>query len=562
MRMTIRKKLYGGFGVILLLFMLVSLVNINRMMKVEDTYQGLVEQQAASVSLVKDLSLAIRDENISISTFLQSGSSAEIEYYRKAVNRYNNISDKLEPIIDKTDKWQILMGLDLLQQQYTSNMEQVIELKLAGNQAGYEKLMGSSEPIIQKFRETAERFVALQETELSDSVADTSKETAMTFRLLSIITGALILLSMGIAFWIARLITRPVQQLSQAAEQIASGDLTHEDISIQSQDEIGVLSASFNQMSRNLRKLITQMSESAEHVAASSQQLTAGAEHTTKATEQVVQIIEQTAAGAQAQIQNVHEGIGFVRHLSQDAGHIAESAQEVSEKAAFAADVSEQGSHAIRSAVEQMNLIHQTVEGIVEEVSRLGRRSAEIGEIVGVISGIASQTNLLALNAAIEAARAGEAGRGFAVVASEIRRLADQSSRSGNTITELVKAIQQDTEQTVAAVRAGIGVVETGLRAVGVAGDSFQNIQEAVQTVSGQIQAVSASSQKMSSDTETLVTTMEAIQVIADETSEGTTSVSAASQEQLATMEEISSSSGDLTRMSEKLLDLVSSFKV
>jgi methyl-accepting chemotaxis protein len=562
MKMTISKKLYLGFSAILLLLAISSVTNGFQMLSIEKTYQQLLNNQAASVSYVKDLSLAVKDEELSINAFISSGDTAHIDVYRQSVTKYNAVSESLQALIQDRDKWQILQGLDLLQQQYTSNIENMIEYKLQDRTEAYLALVATNEPIIQKFRETADRFVELQTGQLTDETASVAKQiegTQLTIIILSVVS---LLLGAGVAVWIAGNITKPVKILSRASEKIASGDLTGDNISVSTKDEIAVLSATFNNMTANLRNLIAKLTDSAQQVAASSEELTAGAEHTTKATEQVVSITEQVSAGSQEQMGKINESMGFVNHLTLEAGQIAEKALSVSQQSQFAADVSREGTIAVSSVIDQMNQIQHTVENIAGEVSRLGERSKEIGEIVAVISDISSQTNLLALNAAIEAARAGEAGRGFAVVASEIRKLADQSAGSSKLIIGLVQTIQQDTEKTIASVQTGIGAVESGKSAVTAAGSSFDSIQNAVLSVTDQIQSVSDAAQKMSANTEILVQAINTIQKIADETSSGTISVSAATQEQLATMEQITSSSGNLTQMSEELLELVGSFKV
>lgn len=562
MKMTISKKLYFGFSAILLLLAISSVTNSFQMQSTGKTYQNLLNQQAASVSAVKDLSLAVKDEELSINSFFSSGDAAYIDQYRGAVKRYNQISVTLQPLMADRDKWQILQGLDLLQQQYTSNIETMIEYKLQNRDEALSKLHETNQPIMEKFRETANRFVELQSSDLNETTEDVQKQVNGSLLMTIAISLISLLAGGGIAFWIARNITRPVKVLSVASEKIASGDLTGEPIVIQTKDEIAALSIAFNNMTANLRNLISKMTVSAQHVAASSQELTAGAEHTTKATEQVVSITEQVSAGSQEQLERINESMVFVSGLTREAGQIAEKSLSVSQQSQYAAEVSEEGNEALSSVIEQMNHIQHTVEEIANKVTQLGERSNEIGEIVAVISEISSQTNLLALNAAIEAARAGEAGRGFAVVASEIRKLADQSAGSSKRIAELVKAIQQDMTKTNESVQTGIQVVESGKSAVAVAGSSFDSIRNAVQTVSEQIRSVSDASQSMSSNTETLVQAINAIQKITDDTSSGTISVSAATQEQLATMEQISSSSGNLTEMSEELLEMANTFKV
>lgn len=562
MKNSISTKLYGGFAAILLLLLLITILNAQQMTEVDHRYNELFHYRVASMSSVKDLSIAIRDEGSSIAHFIVDGDLSSIEDYRAAVATYNKISYNVQQYITARDEWQILQGLDLLQQQYSSNIEQMIEHKLQGREAAAMQLASINEPIIQKFRETASRFVALQEQHMEQSLQEVEDKVSRTERLVITLSILSIVVGIAVAYWISRLITRPIRRLALAAGHIAAGDLTQPQIEVRSGDELALLSTAFNTMSANLRSIIARLTSSAEQIAASSQELAAGAEHTVKATEQVVEITESASAGSQEQLIHLHESLSSVRSLSNEAHSIAERSRVVNEKSQYAAAVSTAGSDAVSSAMDQMEQLHYTVEQISGEVTQLAGRSQEIGDITNVIGDISSQTNLLALNAAIEAARAGEAGRGFAVVADEIRKLADQSAQSSKKITELVQTIQQDTRTTIQSVESGMNVASSGRVAVATAGESFAAILASVNDVAEQIESVSAAASGMSGNTALLAEAMETVQHIADETSEGTINVSAATEEQLATMEQITSSCAHLTRMSEELLAVVSTFKV
>ena len=155
-----------------------------------------------------------------------------------------------------------------------------------------------------------------------------------------------------------------------------------------------------------------------------------------------------------------------------------------------------EGNQAIQAAVLQMNAIHDSIRELSGVVEGLGNHSQAIGQIIEVITGIANQTNLLALNAAIEAARAGEHGRGFAVVADEVRKLAEQSSRSAEQISQLINTIQSDTKHAMNSMEAGTREVQQGILVVHEAGETFGQIQMSIGTVSDQVHDVSAAAQE------------------------------------------------------------------
>ncbi|MDF2958300.1 MAG: hypothetical protein K0S39_35 [Paenibacillus sp.] len=382
-----------------------------------------------------------------------------------------------------------------------------------------------------------------------------------------IITQSIILLVVSLAaavaagYYFSSKLAKPIVQLTALTQQAAQGDLTV-NVTVQDKNEIGQLAASFNHMIHNLRQLIHQVGTNSDNVAASAEQLTASASQTSKATEQVAYITEEVAAGTEKQVTALKESSQSVHEISLGIQQIAANAQNVSSTAVHASEKTEQGNLAIQSAIQQMESMQQTVNGLAEVIKELGDRSQEIGQIIEAITGIAQQTNLLALNAAIEAARAGDQGKGFAVVAGEVRKLAEQSSTSAQSIAGLIAVIQGKTTKAVESMEVSIQEVSHGLYAVNTAGQAFTQIQDSIYQVTSQIQEVSASSQQMSANAVQVVQAFETIMQVSDMTASGTQNVSAATEEQLATMEEIASSANLLSSMADELQTVIGRFKV
>lgn len=367
----------------------------------------------------------------------------------------------------------------------------------------------------------------------------------------------------GIIFYlVVSKMIKPIISLAQTSQRIAEGDLTVDEIKVRTQDEIGLLSHSFNQMVSNLRNVIQQVSKSMEQVSASAEELTASAEQTSKSSAQIAGTIQEVAAGSDRQVQSIEESSQAMENVATGVKQIAATAQGVSLSANLTSEKAVVGNDAIQTAVQQMKSINSTVNKLAEVIKVLGERSQEIGKITEVITSISAQTNLLALNAAIEAARAGEHGRGFAVVADEVRKLAEQSVGSSQQISQLIAHIQGETSKAVESMGTATREVLEGIDVVNTAGESFEQIQESVIVVARQIQEVSAAAEEMLASTNQVHQAISQVTEVAYQAASGTQNISAAAQEQFAAMEEIATSANSMSKMAEDLQTLIGTFKL
>lgn len=391
--------------------------------------------------------------------------------------------------------------------------------------------------------------------EMTGAISALTMITSITIVVILAITSLIIM-------WYARRIARPIKELETAARRIAGGDISLSRLSIDSNDEIGRLGQSFEQMTVNLRSLIQKIASATNQVGASAEELSTSSRESAEASNQVAAVIGEVAAGAEKQLKAVDDAASVVEQMSAGVQQIAANANTVAGSSAKSADAAQEGSKAVEKAVMQMSYIAKTVTQSAEMVTKLGERSEEIGQIVDTIAGIAGQTNLLALNAAIEAARAGEQGRGFAVVAEEVRKLAEQSEQAAKQIASLVTEIRQDTHSAVLAMNEGTQQVEVGTEVVNNAGETFKEIYSLFNAVSTQIQEISAAIEELASGSQHIVNSVREIDDISKNTASQAQTVSAATEEQSATSEGIAASSQALSRMSEELTDAVSKFKV
>lgn len=437
-----------------------------------------------------------------------------------------------------------------------------IKLVQGGNAVRAMNNINNGKHALDNFR-AVHQEILLDNEKLMNDAWNESQQSGLV-AVIFLIAGGVVAIAVSIssAIYLNRSVVKPINHVKKQIDEIAEGegDLTKE-LQIKSKDELADLSNSFNAMLRQLRNLISDVSQTTDQVAASSEQLMASANQTSLSTEQIVMIVEEVSAGSDKQLKSVSSASTVVQEISNGADQVAATAEEVVSSSRAASDSVRTGNEAIQSAVQQMSSINSTVSSLSHSIKGLGDKSIEIGTIVKVITTIAEQTNLLALNAAIEAARAGEHGKGFAVVADEVRKLAEESSNSAKQISSLIYAIQNETEQVVSSMEVATSEVSDGINIISSAGTSFEQIQEVVQQVVDQIGQVAHSAKGMVEGTAEMVDSIDEITAVSNQTSAGTNNVSAATEEQLASMEEITASAVALSEMSADLQKIVGKFK-
>lgn len=377
-----------------------------------------------------------------------------------------------------------------------------------------------------------------------------------------VIMVVMMLIVIGITWYFARKLAGRLTFMVQRVAQVADGDLRVSEAGSSSDDEIGQLGVAIESMTNSLRGVIGHVTNSAEQVAASSEQLTTGAEQSAQGAEQVANSIMQVGAGTEKQTGAISKTVAVVERISTEIKQAVANVNVVETTSDKAAGAAKDGGKAVEAAVNQMGNIESKVVHSAQVIGKLGERSKEIGQIVDTISGIAGQTNLLSLNAAIEAARAGEQGRGFSVVAEEVRRLAEQSQEAAKQISGLITEIQVETENAVLAMNEGTHEVRIGSDVVNSAGQAFAEIVTLVDQVSEQVKSIATVIQGIAGDSQEIVTAVKEIDEINKETAGQTQTVSAVTEEQSASMEEIAASSEALAKLAQVLQTAVQRFKI
>ncbi|MBU2701075.1 methyl-accepting chemotaxis protein [Sporomusaceae bacterium BoRhaA] len=396
--------------------------------------------------------------------------------------------------------------------------------------------------------------VSAPETEVMQEMT-TLTRTMLTISFLFILLAVFFVIMMSKRF------TKPLILIRDECLLLTQGDLRERQVTVQSEDEIGQLAKGFRDMRTHIRGLVKSVQSQAEQVAASSEELTASAQQSADAANQVAGSITEIAAGTDKQAAAANNISSVAEELSVSTEQIATTTRDVANIAQNTSHEAAQGRQAVEQALAQMQQIGQGSKAVQTAIAELAKGSREISEIVTLISTIAGQTNLLALNAAIEAARAGEQGRGFAVVAEEVRKLAEESNEAAQQIGELIKRNQVNMDQAIAATELGTNNVQTGVHVVNLAGETFNKIVSSIIQLSSQIQGISESITQMAVGSHHLVESIHEIDTIGKQASVEAQTVSAATEEQSASMQEIASSSHSLAQLASNLQEAVAKFK-
>lgn len=378
----------------------------------------------------------------------------------------------------------------------------------------------------------------------------------------------LLVLLIIFALYVGGRIAKPIVDVTRELQKMAKGDFTQnqENSGLKKyssrRDEIGHMSGAMASLHETMRRLMQQISNTTQEVASSSQMLKESADQSAEASEMVAQSLSNVSGSCSEQSGAVGNAAGetevFSSHVDNFSTAISDTRQQVKATNLKAS----QGKKDISDAIRQMYAIEETVSNTAVVVEELGEQVKNIGSIADTIADIASQTNLLSLNASIEAARAGDAGKGFAVVAGEVRVLADQSNEAASKINELIHSIQNKSGEAVNSMQSGLESVKAGAKVVNNAGTTFDEIVAMVSEISDRSVTMEQLIKVLNEGTQNLRGSISTIDNMSKNVEYETETVSAASQEQAASMHEIMLGSEKLAETAQLLKEAVAQFEL
>lgn len=396
------------------------------------------------------------------------------------------------------------------------------------------------------------------EQEVDAVTAENASTTTSTYIIL--IVEWILLITLGLL--VIRKLSRTVSLVQAKTQQVAAGDLNFTPQAKYDKDELGQILFSVDGMIAKMRELIGAIADNSRQVAAASEELAHSAKESADAASHVAENIQQVTTLVETQSSIARESTVAMEEMAVGVQKIAESTNVISDHSQQTNTMADEGTLLLARMKEQMERMAGTIGDLSRSVAVLSEKSDKIGEITDKITTIANQTGILSLNASIEAARAGEHGKGFAVVAQEIRKLAAVSLESAQHINQLIG----DTRGEIALASEYMNVTVTnsdeGSAALGEVAHGFEVIAESIKQVARQLHDTSAITEQMSASSEEVSASMEQSSSSAREISDKAQSVAAATEEQLALVENIAYASERLQSIVDELNKSVRYFKL
>ncbi|EPX58325.1 type IV pilus biogenesis protein PilJ [Cystobacter fuscus DSM 2262] len=478
--MSIGKKIALGFGLSLLVLLLVALVAFQGARQLQETTEGLVDSRDQGRRMSMVLSLIV-DAETSQRGFVITGDPTYLEPYHRARQRLDEDLlllrrdlagsptqlerlERLEPIIRER-----LATLDRTRQlrEQSGSMDAVAQAVRASS--------GRGRQLMDEVRRGLGEMLKYEDLRWAEFESQARESAWRSIWVLA--SGTLLgLLIVGLGSWIiTRSITGPLDKLVKGTVQLGRGNLEHR-IEVHNRDETGELARAFNDMAERRKAAEAQLAEQAQQREHTLRTVAEFVNQLAATTSEVLVSTTQQVASAQEQGSAVAETVSTVEEIAQTSEEAAGRARTVSESARHAEEVGRNGRRTVDEAVAAMSTVREQVESIASRILALAEQAQAIGDIITTVNDISEQTHMLALNASIEASRAGEHGRGFAVVAAEVKALADQSKKSTTQVRQILGQIQKATQGAVMTTEEGTKSVGTAVRVVSQAGSTIQTL--------------------------------------------------------------------------------------
>lgn len=560
MRFTIARKLWIGFSTLNVLLLVAGAIAILSLYALTGKYQSIIGDNFEKINLASEIEKSQIQAESQILAYVSFNDPEVINKIHSSLQQGATAFEKLSSMVTDEESSELIEKVNTNFTVYKETNNKVIEMKEKGKPfvSSLAQLKTHNEQIVTYLSQ----LVAFQQEAVEQAKADINSFKSTIFTLIVVIIIASIALGLSITVFISRNIANPIKKVTTGLDEIANGNLLIDTIHIKNKDEVGLMAETFNKMLTDLKSIVGKVRDSSSQLAVSAEELSASSEQSLASSQMVATSTEQQLMTSDTQVKLMVSSVDAMRELNTGMNQISESNEEMLRSSDNVHKLVSKGSTVITDVANQMETIHQTFNETNSIMVEMEKHSNEIQNITSLITEISEQTNLLALNAAIEAARAGDYGKGFAVVANEVKKLAEQSKNSADEIQKMINQIQKASGDAVQAITNGGVKVNEGITKTNESLHVFKEIESSVEDVIDKVESVSAAIEEIHAIADSVTESVIKVETLAKDAAAYSNDSSAATEQQLAVNQEISSSAHSLADLAEKLQQEVSKFKL
>ena len=536
--LPVARKFVVAFGVVCVLCLALGGIALAGMEKIESSSANLADIALPSAQALADMQSAMqvyRRADMGILLCDTPRCTADYTDRReKAVAKFRDAQERFVAIGIRGPERSIEESANHQFMQYQQLSDGTVAILQQGNHPlAAAQTVGDNAQLYRK-TEAAMNGAVAANTDSSRELCRQAASTYTSVRLLVVLViGLTVVLSGVIGSLLTRSIAPPLMRAAGVLEAMAAGDLTKQ-LPAQGQDEIGRMAAALNAAIQSTRGLLASIHRGVETLSSAATELSARA--------------SQSAKDARCQSGEMSQIATATQEMAVTVNEVSQNAEQASTASRQAAQSATEGGAAIGKMAGSMQSISQLTSQTAERMASLAQRSEQIGQVVTTIRDISEQTNLLALNAAIEAQRAGEQGRGFAVVAGEVRRLAERTRSATEEISATIATIQAETHEMLRLIEAGRAGVASGLEDSEAAGRTLESTIESCRRSEAQVALIASASTEQATASQ--------------EISKSLGSISEVCHKFMATVDETTQASEQLSQLAAELNQQVNRFRL
>ena len=578
-RLSIGAKLGGSYGLMVLLFVAVTIANyssfrgVNRAAEASDSAHKmrtmLAQKEVDHFKWMKSLGDLFLDETVTRVT-------VQMDDHKCGLGSWLYNPEVRSAAAGDPEVLAHLTALEGPHARLHKSAKHIADVYVADDPASHvrakEIFDEESANALEDVRKEMKAMAELYEVRATASAGAMATSIGQATTVLLLLSSLAVLAALAMWYLMRRGIVLPLRSMADCAERLSLGDIDQR-IEVRSQDEIGTLGKALGGLieyiqdvakaakkiaNRDLRVEIEARSEKdelghsfrtmADSLSGIVRSLNENAEQLVSAVTEIASSADQMSRGAKQQSEQIEQTTVAVDEMSATVLESSKNAAEAAQASRTTSETADTGGRMVQETITGMQAISDVVQESSKSIGQLAESADRIGEIIGVIDDIADQTNLLALNAAIEAARAGEQGRGFAVVADEVRKLAERTGKATGEITDMIRGIQGQTKGAVDSMDSGIKQVANGRDLADRSGKSLDEIMTMSQNVLTMIEQIATASEQQSRASEEIAKNMDGISRVTKETAAGA--------------EQSASAAEQLSRQAESLRAIVADFKL